>query len=58
MESILRLGEKVLFESNSNFELGTFGKLSLGDKKIFITNLGNIIIQDNSNLFKKDVTTY
>lgn len=58
MESILKLGEKVLFESNSNFELGTFGKLSLGDKKIFITNLGNIIIQDNSNLFKKDVTTY
>lgn len=58
MDNILKLGEKVLFESNSNFELGTFGKLSLGDKKIFITNLGNIIIQDNSNLFKKDATTY
>ncbi len=53
---MLRLGEKVIYESGSNFELGNFGKLSIGDKKIFITNLGNIIIEENAKIFKKEET--
>lgn len=55
---MLKLGEKVIYESGSNFELGTFGKLPIGEKKIFITNLGNIIIEDNAKLFKKEETKY
>ena len=53
---MLRLGEKVIYESGGNFELGTFSKLSIGDKKIFITNLGNIIIEENAKIFKKEET--
>lgn len=55
---MLKLGEKIIYESSNNFELGTFGKLQLGEKKIYITNLGNIIIEDNSNFLKKEATTY
>lgn len=51
---MLKLGEKVIYESKSNFELGTFGKLPIGDKKILITNLGNIIIEETTKLFKKE----
>lgn len=51
---MLKLGEKVIYESKSNFELGSFGKLPIGDKKILITNLGNIIIEETTKLFKKE----
>lgn len=51
---MLKLGEKVIYESRDSFELGTFGKLSIGDKKIFITNLGNIIIEETTKVFKKE----
>lgn len=51
---MLKLGEKVIYESKSNFELGTFGKFPIGDKKILITNLGNIIIEETTKLFKKE----
>lgn len=51
---MLKLGEKVIYESKGNFELGTFGKLPIGDKKILITNLGNIIIEETTKLFKKE----
>lgn len=53
---MLKLGEKVIYESRDNFELGTFGKLPIGDKTIFITNLGNIIIEETTKIFKKEET--
>ena len=50
---MLKNGERVIYESNNSFELGTFGKLPIGDRKLSITNLGNIIIEENSNFFKE-----
>ena len=55
---MLKLGEKIIYESPNNFELGPFGKLQLGDKKVYLTNLGNIIIEDNTNFLKKGATQY
>ena len=55
---MLKNGEKVIYESNNNFELGTFGKLPIGDRKLSITNLGNIIIEENSNFFKREEKKY
>ena len=55
---MLKLGEKIIYESSNNFELGSFAKLQLGDKKVYLTNLGNIIIEDNTNFLKKEATKY
>lgn len=55
---MLKLGEKIVYQSTSDFEVGNIGRLGIGDKTISITNLGNIIIEDKANLFKKEDVKY
>lgn len=55
---MLRVGEKVVYETQNGFNLSTINKLAIGEKNLYITNLGNILIEDKSNFFKKGETNY
>ena len=55
---MLKLGEKIIYELSDGFSLEGINRYSSSGKKLFITNLGNIIIGDEDDVLTDSGTRY
>ena len=55
---MLKLGEKIIYELSEGFSLEGINRYSSAGKKLFITNLGNIIIGSNDDAMSDSGTRY
>ena len=55
---MLKLGEKIIYELSEGFSLEGINRYSSVGKKLFITNLGNIIIGDGEDVLSGKGTIY
>lgn len=55
---MLKLGEKIIYELSNGFSLEGINKYSSSGKKLFITNLGNVIIGNEDDVLSETGTRY
>lgn len=55
---MLKLGEKIIYELSEGFSLEGINRYSSAGKKLFITNLGNIIIGNEEDVLSDSGTRY
>ena len=55
---MLKLGEKIIYELSEGFSLEGINRYSSAGKKLFITNLGNIIIGNDEDVMSDSGTRY
>lgn len=55
---MLKLGEKIIYELSDGFSLEGINKYSPAKKKLFITNLGNVIIGNEEDVLSDTGTRY